>query len=119
MSGCAVVGQNAAFGAASVTLSWRVASQLSATPLLALGSLGSVSATLRNAGDGTPVANKPISFATNGGVALCSATTNATGTATCQFSLTIALQALLALGYNATFAGDSDYLPSHANAGLL
>jgi hypothetical protein len=119
VSGCAVVGQDAVFGAASVTLTWRVATQLSATPLLALGSPGSVSATLENAGDGAPVAGKPISFATRSSTALCSATTNATGTATCQFSPTVALRALLAGGYNATFAGDGDYLPSNASAGLL
>jgi virginiamycin B lyase len=78
--------------------------------------LGNVSATLSSFGQ--PVAGRTITF-TSGGTQLCSATTAATGTASCKVTLLGELAVLLSNRYMATFAGDSDYLPSIANAAAI
>jgi hypothetical protein len=73
--------------------------------------LGNVSATLSSVGQ--PIAGRRITF-TTGGTQLCSATTVANGTASCQVSLLAELAVLLSNQYTATFAGDSQYLASSA-----
>lgn len=87
---------------------------LTATPLLRLP--GRVRATLTSMG--APLAGVAIKFSV-GVTTLCSATTAATGSATCSPSLFGLIRALLAHGYTATFAGDADHNPSSAHAGLL
>jgi hypothetical protein len=51
-------------------------------------------------------------FTTGAGERLCVAQTDAAGDASCTFALTAKLSAALRRGYRASFAGDSDYLPS-------
>ncbi|MHB8593761.1 MAG: hypothetical protein ACYDB3_05420, partial [Acidimicrobiales bacterium] len=83
----------------------------------------SLHATLRSAGQ--PLAGQVVSFSA-GSTVLCSAVTDASGTATCD----VASQALSgspsgvvavggADGYSASFAGSFAYLPSSASAPLL
>jgi hypothetical protein len=93
----------------------RAPTVLTARPaLLSLGALnlyGPPSATLTSPNG--PLAGKVIQFSA-GGAPLCTATTNATGVATCsgaQF-----LQTLLAGGYTAAFAGDAQYVASTGSA---
>jgi hypothetical protein len=70
-----------------------------------------VSATLTSGGK--PVGGKPISFSV-GKTALCSASTESNGTASCKLDLKGEIAVLLANSYTATFAGDSGYLESTA-----
>ena len=78
-------------------------------------SLGQVTAKLTRSDTGAPVAGETIVFST-GSTRLCSATTNTAGVATCSPSPGNALTALLR-GYQANFAGDSNYLSAGASAG--
>lgn len=66
---------------------------------------------------GLPVVGQLITFsAPNGGAVICSGVTNANGTASCAGSLQATLD--LGLGYTASFAGASGYLPSSAHGPL-
>jgi hypothetical protein len=68
---------------------------------------------------GLPVAGQPVTFSA-GATILCTGLTNANGDANCAKLLSVGqLTALLSLGYRATYAGDSTYLPSTGTAGLL
>jgi hypothetical protein len=87
------------------------------TPSLDLR-LGNLRAHLTQLGPTAPLAGKTISF-TAGGTAVCSATTDSTGTATCGGLIPEGLDAILALGYEAHFAGDGAYLPSNASGALI
>jgi outer membrane protein assembly factor BamB len=67
--------------------------------------------------NGAPVAGEPVTF-TASGVAMCTAVTNAVGTATCSGAIREA-KVILADGYWANFAGDSRYTASRAHGPLL
>jgi len=70
-----------------------------------------MTATLHSLPAGQPVAGQTVSFTLAG--RSCSATTNATGTASCGVSVVAALLGLS--GYTATYAGSANYDPSSAN----
>jgi hypothetical protein len=80
--------------------------------------LGKVSARLTYPAGGAPVAGQTVVF-TTGSRTLCSATTGTDGTASCSLTLAQATAVILNLGYNSTFAGSSDLLPSSASAHLF
>jgi hypothetical protein len=101
----------------TATASFRVTVTKVPTTLSAvggLGSLSSVSATLRAGGQ--PLAGKSVTFRA-GSTTLCTATTNAAGVASCSHSQLLAV--LLGLGYTATYAGDATYAPASGQGGLL
>ena len=113
-SNCGGVPTNNPQNAASITISYAtVATSLTASPLL----FGGISARLTRTDNGQPIAGQTIVF-TAGGATLCTATTDANGTASCN-SLLALLTAVLNLGYNATFAGNGAYLPSSAHGKLI
>jgi hypothetical protein len=64
-----------------------------------------------------PLAGQTITFTTPSGSPLCTATTNAVGTATCGAGS--ALATLLAFGYQASFAGGGSYSPTSAKGSLV
>jgi hypothetical protein len=74
------------------------------------------SATLTRADDNSAIADQTITFAVRGKT-VCSAPTNAAGTATCSGTIGL-ISWLLADRYTATFAGSSSYLPSSATGVL-
>ncbi|MCW3035578.1 MAG: type sorting protein [Actinobacteria bacterium] len=88
---------------------------------LTLGVSG-LSATLTSNGYGSAVSGQTITFTATDGTPLCSAVTDAAGTATCDAApgLPTTLSVLLG-GFNATFAGTPQYQAStaHGNIGLL
>jgi hypothetical protein len=88
---------------------------LSGTPKLRLGTVG---ARLVRTDTGAALAGRTIVFSV-GAQPLCTATTDATGRAGCTLSHTATIQMLVAHGYDAAFAGDADFLPSSAHAGLV
>jgi hypothetical protein len=107
-------------GNGTVSVSWQAPTWLTATPVIIKISglrlyLFNLSATLTDSAG--PVAGQTIVF-TAGSTGLCTATTNANGTATCNATVSV-LSIVLALGYTATYAGNSDYGPSTATAGLI
>jgi hypothetical protein len=75
-----------------------------------------VSATLTSGG--SPVEGMSISFAV-GKLHVCTAQTNPEGVATCTPTFLEELEVLLANHYSASFAGDSDYLPSSATTDAI
>ncbi|MGQ0618314.1 MAG: hypothetical protein ACT4QA_00110 [Panacagrimonas sp.] len=75
-------------------------------------------ATLKDTVTNTPIAGKTVSFFA-GATPMCTATTNASGVATCQFSVLRTLAGVLSLGYTGKFAGDGTYKPSQGNGGIL
>jgi hypothetical protein len=116
-------------GARSITASYRgdsgfsssgsaataVTVQRAATALVAAPARLSpltLSATLGRADDGTPLAGQTVRF-TTGGAAVCTATTNAAGTASCDGS-SAALPIVLDGGYTAQFDGTVNLAPSTA-----
>ena len=87
-------------------------------PLLSLP-IGQASAKLTYGAAGTAAAGRTVTFKT-GTTTLCTATTNAGGTATCSFSVPGLLLTLLTLkGYTATFAGDANLQPSSDTGPLV
>jgi hypothetical protein len=64
-----------------------------------------------------PLGGQAVTFTTPSGGLLCTATTNAVGVATCGSGQ--ALASLLALGYNASFAGNGSYTPTAAKGSLI
>jgi hypothetical protein len=78
-------------------------------------SLGVITATLTRSDTHAPVRGEMVTF-TSDNKTLCSATTNASGVATCKCSPTNAANALL-FGYRANFSGDPNYFPSSTTAG--
>jgi hypothetical protein len=86
---------------------------LSATPALPSG----ISATLTDSNTGAPLSGQTLVF-TAGGSRLCTATTNASGTASCR-ALGASLGALLHLGYTVSYAGSADYAPSSATGSAI
>lgn len=75
-------------------------------------------ATLKDTTSNTPIAGKTVSFFA-GTTPMCTATTNTSGVATCQFSVLRTLAGVLSLGYTGKFAGDGTYQPSQGNGGIL
>jgi hypothetical protein len=77
--------------------------------------VGIVRATLTGLG-GAPLAGRTVQFTTTtaGGSVLpvCTATTDAHGVASCVSEITATVNTLLTNGYDASFAGDADYLPA-------
>jgi hypothetical protein len=90
----------------------RAATSLTASPVLP----GGASATLRVARTAKALAGQTVVFSA-GGHAFCTATTNGSGTANCGLSMS--QPAVLALGYTASYAGSSSYLPATATGPLL
>jgi len=88
---------------------------LSGTPKLRLGT---VSAQLVRTDTGEALAGRTIAFSV-GAQPLCTATTDATGRAVCTLPQPATRQVLVAGGYDAAFAGDADFSPSSAHAGLV
>jgi hypothetical protein len=78
-------------------------------------SLGVIAAKLTRSDTGAAIAGETITF-TSSKTTLCSGVTNNSGVATCSMSPADNLLAL-ASGYQASFAGDTNYLPSSATAG--
>jgi subtilase family serine protease len=77
-----------------------------------------VNATLRNTAT-SPLPGRSVRF-TAGTTAICTATTNAAGTASCSLNVTPQELAIVeALGYTASFDGDVTYWGSSAHAGLV
>jgi hypothetical protein len=103
----------------STALSETIATQATklSAPLIAIQPQGSeavISATLTRTDSGAPVPGQTVSFSA-GGTVLCSATTDASGLASCTFQLTTANSALISAGIAASFAGVTDYLNSTAS----
>jgi hypothetical protein len=73
---------------------------------------GKVAATLTRPDTGAGVPGETIHFTDPQGGSLCQATTDASGAASCTFTLTPGLAQALARGYGVSFAGDADYLPA-------
>jgi hypothetical protein len=74
--------------------------------------LGTVSATLTSRG--SALGGRPVAFNV-GGLPLCSAVTDANGTATCHVGFFAELIVLFAGSYSATFTGDASFRPSSAS----
>jgi hypothetical protein len=110
-------------GAVSIAVTVTVTkapTTLTATPALARLSglklyLFDLTATLT--GPYGPISGAPITF-TVGSRTVCTAVTDASGTAHCN-AVVNALSVVLSFGYRAGFAGDEMYLPSTARAGLI
>jgi hypothetical protein len=88
---------------------------LDAIPLLRI-TIGGVEARLTHAVTGAPIAGEPIVF-TAGTTHLCTAITNSNGYAGCTLTLVGNLAGILNLGFNATYLGDANHLPSGGAAG--
>ncbi|MGQ0619229.1 MAG: Calx-beta domain-containing protein [Panacagrimonas sp.] len=76
-------------------------------------------ATLKDSTTNTPIAGRSVNFKASDNTALCTATTNASGVATCQATVPNALRIVLGLGYRASFNGDASYNPSTAKGDVL
>ncbi|HTU74844.1 MAG TPA: hypothetical protein VMG38_15115 [Trebonia sp.] len=124
---CASGGSSAAgfrSGQGQVMVSWQAPTMMTAAPAEAslsgdTLSLSSLSATLT--GPNGPIAGQPVTFSA-GSSQLCTATTNAQGTATCGTSVADGAASmrtvLQSLGYTATYAGDPAYQPIATAGGL-
>ncbi len=99
------------------TLSGLIPTTLTATAVSGTyGSEASLSATLTSGAPSTPVFGKNITFTLNGAAA-CSATTDASGVATCSANLLVNV-AGYPTGVNASFLGDTTYGASSGSANL-
>jgi hypothetical protein len=72
-----------------------------------------VSATLTRSFDGMPLSGQAIVFSVSGGVAICTATTNSHGVASCSV-----LGVSIGGTYSASYAGNGDYAASTGSAPL-
>lgn len=107
-------------GNGEVSVSWAQPTSLTATPaVIGLSGLNlylfNLSATLTDASG--PVAGQQITFM-SGSTQLCTATTNAEGTASCNATMSL-LSIVLSLGYTASFAGNANDQSASASAGLI
>lgn len=93
----------------------RGVTKLTVPPIGALQG-STATATLTASPSGTPLEAETITF-TSGKTALCTATTGVGGAAACQIPAADVVM-VTASGYTATFAGDSNYAPSSAQAAL-
>ncbi|MDO9356947.1 MAG: hypothetical protein Q7T55_24840, partial [Solirubrobacteraceae bacterium] len=73
---------------------------------------------LTRTSNGAAIAGKTVVFKA-GSATLCQGTTNSSGVATCQFSILQLPLVSLALGANASYAGDATYAASTGSASLL
>jgi hypothetical protein len=80
--------------------------------------VGVVKAKLTGGNPAIPLGGQPIVFKA-GSTTVCTANTQADGTVACQLSETADLLVIANLGVTASFAGNTQYLPSSAHAGLL
>jgi hypothetical protein len=98
----------------------KVPTTLTARPLVVTSLNLRVAATLLS-GDGMPIQGQTIRFTTASNAPLCSAQTDASGTAACYPSLTQDLAVLLGGRYAVHFDGDASYLAasSEATASLI
>jgi hypothetical protein len=71
---------------------------------------------LASATDGAPIAGQQVTFTMYGNT-LCTALTNATGTATCRQAYSQTLAALLG-GFDARYDGSADYLAAQGDGGV-
>lgn len=92
----------------------EILSVLGTPPLLVRVAV--VDATLTTS-TGQPIAGRTVTFRA-GSTPLCSATTDPTGRATCQYDIGGLLSSVLSLGYEADFAGDAMFAPSTVHAPL-
>ncbi|MGQ0620999.1 MAG: choice-of-anchor Q domain-containing protein [Panacagrimonas sp.] len=76
-------------------------------------------ATLMDSTGNTPIAGRSVTFKAGNNSTLCTATTNASGVATCQATVPNTLRTVLGLGYTASFSGDTSYKPSTTNGDFL
>jgi hypothetical protein len=117
---------SAAFAASTsatkdVTVARRATSLVADAVLLRLNPLlginvGVLRATLTTSSG--PLAGQTVVFK-NGATTACTATTDATGLATCTPALTQWLAITLAGGFTADYAGNANYLPSSAHGSLI
>jgi len=115
-------GKKLTFDTPSRQISFGDAPQIAAPALVldlvpgASLSLDTASATLTAGSPAAPLAGEKLTF-TAGTTALCSATTDTQGLATCKYSLTgLVASALAPLGYTVTFAGDDSFTQFAGNA---
>jgi hypothetical protein len=118
--------QSAGFqsGNGQVMVTWQAPTTMTATPAeasLSNGTLSLSSLTATLTGPNGPIAGQPVTF-TAGSSRLCTATTDADGTATCSTSVGSGAASLLgvlqSLGYTATYAGDTAYQGCTTAAGM-
>jgi hypothetical protein len=76
-----------------------------------------MSAVLTDVTTNVAMAGRLVRFSV-GGSAVCEARTNVTGRATCT-GLVTTVRGALGLGYDATYAGEEDYLPAAGHGALL
>ncbi len=112
-------------GPGKVTVAWQVPTTMKVTPAAAslsggILSLAGLTATLT--GPDGPLAGRAVTF-TAGSTHLCTATTDASGMATCDATIPCGAASVLTvlqwLGYTATYAGDMAYQGSTATGGLV
>jgi hypothetical protein len=91
---------------------------LSVTVLSTLFGGPRITGKLTRTSNGAAISGKTVVFKA-GLVTLCQGTTNSSGIASCQFSILQLPFVTLALGANASFAGDATYAASTGSASLL
>jgi Big-like domain-containing protein len=110
----------ASSGSATTTVN-RGATATAATPAqLVKGKNGTYATTLHATltAYGAALAGRTVAFA-SAGTQLCTARTDTSGNATCGIAVSNGLaRSLVKSGYTAGFAGDAQYLPSSASAGV-
>lgn len=112
-----VVGPAPAPSTAPSTATPTQLTALSLTQIGAFLSVAEMKAKLVRTDTGAPIAGETVFF-TSGADHLCSATTDASGRASCSFSLMKAIGSLLSHGYAAIFIGNTSYRASTATGGL-
>jgi hypothetical protein len=91
----------------------KAASTLTAAPALHSGTKVTFSATLKRTSNGSPISGQTITFSASG-KKICSATTNASGVASCTVFTSVLSRR--PASYTATYAGSTNYLGSTATA---
>ena len=110
----------ASSGQATTTVGKGTTTLAAAAAQLVKGKTGSSTTTFKAtlSAYGAPVTGRTVAFS-SAGTALCSATTDSTGTASCTLVLSnAAAKSLQRNGYAAIFAGDAQYLASSGNAAV-
>src|SRR5262249_25678914 len=102
----------------------RAATALKAAPVITIKlplriTILSLGARLTRQDDGAPIAGQPVAMKAGTGTLVCSATTDTEGYARCTAPLPSVVALALNLGYSATYAGSTNYVPSSANGSLL
>jgi hypothetical protein len=111
----------ASTGTTTVTVNKGITTLAAAPVQLVKARSGTYTGTLRGtlSAYGAPVAGRTVSFR-SGTTALCTGMTDASGAAACVITVksTTSYHALIAAGYTASFAGDSQYLASTGSASV-